>query len=362
MDHRIDIKSLPPEELHNQLAAKGIPGYRARQITEWLNKGVTSFDEMTDLPRELRLELSGQYTVPSVRIASKRVSQLDGTVKYLFELNDGETVESVVMQYRHGWSQCLSTQVGCRMGCTFCATGKSGFSRNLLPGEMMAQIEAAQRDCGVRVSSLVLMGMGEPLDNFQHVMRFLQMVSGVGGVQIGMRHISLSTCGLVDQIERLMRYRLQLTLSVSLHAPNDDLRRRFMPVANRWPVDELLDVCRRYEEATSRRVTFEYAMFDGVNDSDECAKELAHKLTGSLCHVNLIPFNPVEGEPYRCSRVSRQKRFAQILQRYGIPVSVRRTLGADIEAGCGQLRRRYSSADHHRPSLSAGSSNHPAKG
>ncbi|MBQ9415022.1 MAG: 23S rRNA (adenine(2503)-C(2))-methyltransferase RlmN [Clostridia bacterium] len=336
---KIDIKSLPTPQLREQLTAKGIPAFRAGQIRSWLDRGVTDFSQMGNLPLSLREQLANEYMIPSVTVQKKWVSALDGTIKYLFALSDGELIESVLMQYHHGYSQCLSTQVGCRMGCTFCATGQEGLVRNLLPAEMLAQIEAAQVDAGVRVSSLVLMGMGEPLDNFDNVMRFLEMVNEEGGVQIGMRHISLSTCGLVDQIERLQEKNWQLTLSVSLHAPNDELRQQLMPIAKKWSVDELLAACRRYADATGRRVSFEYAMVDGVSDSDACARELAAKLRGTLCHVNLIPVNPVKGTPYRRSHAKRLESFCRILQQGGVNVTVRRTLGADIEASCGQLRR-----------------------
>ena len=336
----IDIKSLPTEELAAQLKEQGIPAFRAKQIRSWLDRGVTSFDDMGNLPVALREQLKDQYTIPHVTIERKLVSAIDGTVKYLFSLSDGETVESVLMKYHHGWSQCLSTQVGCRMGCTFCATGKGGLVRNMLASEILAQIEAAEQDHGVRVSSIVLMGMGEPLDNYDEVMRFLEMVNEPGGVQIGMRHISLSTCGLVDRIDELRERNWQLTLSVSLHAPNDALRRQLMPIARKWSVDELLDSCRRYASHTGRRISFEYAMVAGVTDTDACAKELAQKLKGMLCHVNLIPVNPVDGTPYRRSCGERLEAFVRILERAGITATVRRTLGADINASCGQLRRK----------------------
>lgn len=242
----IDIKSLPAEELRERLAEKAIPAFRARQIQDWLDKGVSDFAQMSNLPQALREELSQTFTIPCVKIEKKLVSSLDNTVKYLYGLPDGETVESVLMEYKHGWSQCLSTQVGCRMGCSFCATGMGGFVRNLLPSEMLAQIEQAQTDNGIRVSSVVLMGMGEPLDNYDNVLRFLKMLAEDGGVHIGMRHVSLSTCGLVDKIYQLMEEKLQLTLSISLHAPNDDIRSRLMPVNHRWPVEELLKACRAY--------------------------------------------------------------------------------------------------------------------
>lgn len=337
---KIDIKSLPEERLREQFAALGFPAYRASQVKSWLDKGLSSFAEMTDLPLSLRDVLTQKYTVPSVAVARKLVSQQDGTVKYLFSLSDGETIESVLMRYRYGWSQCLSTQVGCRMGCVFCATGQGGLVRNLLPSEMIGQIERAQEDHGIQISSVVLMGMGEPLDNFDHVMRFLEMVSAPGGVHIGMRRISLSTCGLSDRIEELMRRRLQLTLSISLHAPNDELRQKLMPVAKRYPVDDLITLCKTYAQKTGRRVSYEYAMMSGLNDTPECAEELGGKLRGSLCHVNLIPLNPVAGTPYRRSDADSIRHFIAVLERYGIPVTVRRTLGADIEASCGQLRRR----------------------
>ena len=318
----------------------GVPAFRARQIKNWLDNGVSSFDEMNNLPLTLREELKNRFCIPGVRIARKLQSARDGTVKYLFSLQDGETVESVLMQYHHGWSQCLSTQVGCRMGCSFCATGMGGLVRNLLPSEMMAQIETAQLDHTIRVGSIVLMGMGEPLDNFDNVLRFLEMLGEPGGVQIGMRHVSLSTCGLVDKIYALMERKLQLTLSISLHAPNNEIRSRLMPVNHKWPIEELLKACRAYIEATGRRISFEYAMIADVNDTDACALELAEKLKGMLCHVNLIPANEVAGKAHHRSSQSRLTAFCDILGKRGINVTVRRTLGADINASCGQLRRQ----------------------
>ena len=336
----VDIKSLTREQLQQRIVELGYPAFRATQIGNWLDKGCASFDDMNNLPLALRERLKQEFSVPAVRVLRKLESQLDETVKYLFGLPDGETVESVLMSYHHGWSQCLSTQVGCRMGCSFCATGMGGLSRNLLPAEMLSQIETAQRDHGVRVSSVVLMGMGEPLDNYDNVLRFLHMLSEPGGIHIGMRHVSLSTCGLVDGIYRLMEEKLQLTLSVSLHAPNDEIRTRLMPINRRYPVEELLCACREYIRVTGRRISFEYAMIDGVNDSDACAMELASRLKGILCHVNLIPANEVEGKGHRRSKQQRLRQFSHILEQQGINVTVRRTLGADISASCGQLRRR----------------------
>lgn len=336
----IDLRSLPQEELVAQLIAYGYPAFRAKQIREWLNRGVTDFEQMSNLPKDLRQKLTELYSVPGVTILRKLVSAIDGTIKYLFQLDDGETVESVLMQYKHGWSQCLSTQVGCKMGCTFCATGMGGFVRNLSAAEMVAQIEAAQQDAGVRVSSIVLMGMGEPLDNYEQVVRFLRMLGEEGGVHIGMRHISLSTCGVVPGIYRLMEEKIPLTLSISLHAPNDEIRSRSMPVNRRWPIEELLQACRDYIAATGRRISFEYAMIDGVNDSDDHAAELADRLRGMLCHVNLIPVNAVKGTAQRRSSRERIRSFMNVLEKKGINATVRRTLGADINASCGQLRRQ----------------------
>ena len=336
----IDLRSLPLEQLTEQLTSRGYPAFRAKQLRQWLDRGVTDFEQMTNLPKDLRATLAELYTVPGVTIVRKLVSSIDGTVKYLFRLDDGETVESVLMQYKHGWSQCLSTQVGCKMGCTFCATGMGGFIRNLSAAEIYAQIEAAQQDTGVRVTSVVLMGMGEPLDNYDQVVRFLRMLSEEGGVHIGMRHISLSTCGLVPQIYQLMEEQIPLTLSISLHAPNDAIRSLSMPVNKRWPMDELLKACRDYVNATGRRISFEYAMIDGLNDSDACAEELADRLRGMLCHVNLIPVNAVEGKQQQRSSRERIRSFMAVLERKGINATVRRTLGADINASCGQLRRQ----------------------
>lgn len=347
----IDIRSMTQEALSEWLKDNGQPSFRAKQIREWLDQGVSDFSQMTNLPKNLRDILSEVFTVPGVTIVRKLTSAIDGTVKYLFRLDDGETVESVLMQYKHGWSQCLSTQVGCKMGCTFCATGIGGFIRNLSSAEMMAQIEAAQSDSGVRVSSIVLMGMGEPLDNYDNVVQFLRMLGEEGGVHIGMRHISLSTCGVVTGIRRLKDEQIPLTLSISLHAPNDEIRSRTMPVNRRWPIDELLNACREYIEATGRRISFEYAMIDGVNDADEHAEELADRLQGMLCHVNLIPVNSVAGKAQQRSSRLRIQAFMKVLEKRGINVTVRRTLGSDINASCGQLRRQADQEEERKGAL-----------
>jgi len=334
---KLDIKSFTLRELREELQKLDLPGYRAGQVYRWLHRGVTDFSQMSDLSKELRERLAERYEILWAEAELKRVSK-DGTVKYLFRLNDGEYVESVLMKYHHGYSICISTQVGCKMGCSFCATGKSGFSRNLKASEILSQVQAASLDAGERISNIVLMGMGEPLDNYESVLRFLELVSSPEGMNIGMRHISLSTCGLVDRIYDLADRKLQLTLSVSLHAPNDEIRSRTMPVNRRWNVEELLKACKYYTDTTGRRISFEYAMIQGVNDMDWCAAELASRLKGILAHVNLIPVNDVTGTGYQKSGIARQKQFISILGSRGVTATVRRTLGSDIEASCGQLR------------------------
>ena len=336
----IDIKSYNIEELKILFKQLGQPSFRAAQIFRWLHKGVESFDEMSDIPKQLRELLAEKCYIANAEIACRYASAKDETKKYLFRLNDGEYIESVLMKYKHGWSICISTQVGCRMGCVFCATGKSGFSRNLTASEMLAQITAAQRSEDIRISNVVLMGMGEPLDNFDNVLRFLELVSHEDGICIGQRHISVSTCGLVDKIDELAGLKPQFTLSVSLHAPNDRLRTNMMPINKRWNVDELLSACRRYAKATGRRISFEYSLVGGVNDSDECARELAGKLKGMLCHVNLIPVNAVEGTGCFSPSSKRVQIFCDRMNDAGITTTIRRTLGSDINASCGQLRRR----------------------
>ena len=301
---------------------------------------------MSNLSKALREDLSQRYDIAWAEIRQKQVSK-DGTVKYLFRLPDGEHVESVLMRYHHGTSICISTQVGCKMNCSFCATGKSGFSRNLPASEILSQVQAASLDEGERISHIVLMGMGEPLDNYDNVLRFLELVTSPEGLNVSMRHISLSTCGLVDRIYDLADKRLQLTLSVSLHAPNDEIRSRTMPVNRRWNMEQLLKACKYYCERTGRRISFEYAMISGVNDMDWCAKELASRLKGILAHVNLIPVNDVTGTGYKKSGLERQKRFVSLLEERGVTATVRRTLGSDIDASCGQLRRKAEGGTGH---------------
>ncbi len=335
-----DIKSLKLDELKNEIISLGEKSFKATQIYSWLHKkGAVSFDEMTDISKNLRENLKNIYDIYTCSIEKKLVSVYDGTVKYLFKLYDGELIESVVMKYKYGYTICVSSQVGCKMGCRFCASGIAGFVRNLAPSEILSQIYVAQRDLNIRISHIVMMGVGEPLDNYENVIRFLSMISDENGLNIGMRNISLSTCGVVSGIEKLMKEKLQLTLSISLHAPNDEIRSRTMPVNDRWGIDELLSACRRYTDTTSRRISFEYAMISGVNDSDECAHELGRRLKGMLCHVNLIPVNSVKERDYRKSSDTRINSFIKVLEKYSVNVTVRRTLGSDINASCGQLRR-----------------------
>lgn len=337
----IDIKSLYYPELEKLIVDNGFPKFRAKQIWGWLNKGVESFAEMKNLPKNIIDFLRESSYISVANIEKKLVSRYDKTVKYLFMLNDGEFVETVVMNYHHGYSICVSTQVGCKMGCTFCATGKSGFSRSLTASEILAQIESAQKDLNVRISNIVLMGMGEPLDNFDNVIRFLKLVSNEDGLNIGMRHITLSTCGIVPRIYELAEFNFGLTLSVSLHAPDNETRSKTMPINNRYPIEQLIKACRDYFDKTGRRVSFEYAMIDGVNDSDLNAEKLGTLLKGLNCHVNLIPVNSVKGSEYKKSRVDRQQAFVNILKKYSITATVRRTLGSDINASCGQLKRNH---------------------
>lgn len=337
-----DIKSLDIKALEAELSNLGEPKFRAKQIFTWIQqKNAQTFDEMLNISKELRKKLKEIYYISHSSIEKKLISCYDSTVKYLFSFDDGECVEAVLMSYRHGFSACISTQAGCKMGCTFCATGRGGFRRNLTAGEMISQLQAMEADRNVRISNIVLMGMGEPLDNYDNVVSFLSLVSSSDGMNIGMRHITLSTCGLADKIERLASLKLQLTLSVSLHAPNDEIRNKTMPVNRRFPVDMLLKQCRAYAEKTGRRVSFEYAMISGLNDSKECACELAAKLRGMLCHVNLIPVNEVKETRYRKSSKQSLREFSDYLNSHSIPTTIRRTLGSDINASCGQLRGEH---------------------
>ena len=337
----MNLKSLTMPEMAAEFQKLGQPGFRAKQVFTWLHKGARSYDEMTNLPKALRELLSKQYPICPPRVVRKQESKRDGTIKYLWELHDGNCVETVLMRYHYGNTVCISTEVGCRMGCAFCASTLGGLVRRLEPFELLDQVLFTQVDSGLPVSHIVLMGIGEPLDNFDNVMRFLELVNSPQGMNISMRHISLSTCGLVPKIDELAKRKLQLTLSVSLHAPNDEVRNRIMPVNRAYPSEELLEACRRYYRETSRRVSFEYAMIDGVNDSEADAKELLRRLKGLPAHFNLIPLNHVEESPLKPSSKAAVAKFQKILEDGGVPATVRRTLGGDIDASCGQLRRKY---------------------
>lgn len=342
---KVDIKSLDLKELTTQIEELGLPKFRAKQIYDWLHKQcVESFDEMTNLSKDLRLKLDESYEIRNCKIVRKLESKVDDTKKYLFELNDGETVESVLMKYKYGYTVCVSSQVGCNMKCSFCASTIDGCVRSLEPSEILSQIYAITRDNRVedkdfRVSHVVLMGMGEPLDNYENVLKFFDLITNEDGLNISARNISLSTCGIVPKIYDLIEKHPQFTLSVSLHAPNDEIRSKIMPVNKKWGVDELLKACKAYTDATSRRISFEYAMMDGINDTDECAKELRTKLRGTLCHVNLIPANEVRENDYKRSSLERLQAFSKILEAGGVTTTIRRSLGGDIDASCGQLRR-----------------------
>ena len=335
-----DIRSMYLTELEEMLGELGQPKFRAAQLYRWLQSGETDFDSMTNIPLSLRNELKEKTYIADVKIVRRFKSRLDETVKYVYELYDGEYIESVLMKYEHGYTVCISTQVGCRMGCSFCASGIAGLTRNLTASEMLAQITAAGRDNGIRVSNIVMMGMGEPLDNLDNSVRFLRLVSDDKGLNIGLRHISLSTSGVVSGIKRLKEYNFPITLSISLHAPNDEIRSSIMKVNRKWNIEELLKACKEYQAVTTRRISFEYALIDGVNDSDECAAQLAKRLKGIMCHVNLIPANPVKENSFKKPDKNKIIHFRDLLIKKGVNATVRRTLGADIDASCGQLRKR----------------------
>ena len=333
-----DLKSMTLEEMTAALKAMGQPSFRGKQVFTWLHKGLTSFDEMTNLPKDLRDKLKSEFTLTVPKVARKQMSKQDGTIKYLWELSDGNCIESVLMRYHHGNTVCISSQVGCRMGCAFCASTVAGKVRDLTPAEMLDQVLFTQLDSGLEISNIVLMGIGEPMDNLDTVLRFLELVNHPDGMNIGMRHISLSTCGVIPGIRRLADLGLQLTLSVSLHAPDSETRSKIMPVNRAYDVEKLFDACHDYFKKTGRRISFEYAMIDGVNDQDWQADLIAAKLKGMPGHVNLIPLNDVVESPFKPSR--RIAAFQKRLESHGITATVRRSLGGDIDASCGQLRRK----------------------
>jgi 23S rRNA (adenine2503-C2)-methyltransferase len=337
----IEFRSLSLEEIENYIVQKGEKKFRAKQLFKWIHRGIESFDEMTDISLNLREKLKNDGYIGNMKIEGKQTSKVDGTVKYVMSLLDGNIIECVLMKYSYGNSICISTQAGCSMGCSFCASTIGGKNRDLTAGEMLGQILIVEKDSKCKISNIVLMGTGEPLDNFENVIKFLRLVNHPEGINIGMRHITLSTCGLVPEIKRLADLNMQITLAISLHAPNDEIRRSIMPIARKYSIDDLLDVCRYYINKTNRRITFEYSLIDGVNDSDDNAKELSQRLKGLLCHVNLIPINKVRERKFEKSTSDRVEAFKKILVNNGIETTVRRELGSDIDAACGQLRRKY---------------------
>lgn len=337
-----DLRSLTLEELQAEMAEIGEAKFRAKQIFRWMHvKYVSDFSEMTDLSENLRKKLDENYEIGRVRQVKKLVSKEDNTTKYLFELENNYIIESVFMRYSYGNTMCISTQAGCRMGCAFCASTIGGVEKSLSPSEMLAQIYEAEKDTGEKVNGVVLMGSGEPLDNYDNVIKFIKLINSKDGKNMGQRHITLSTCGLINKMYELADEDLQITLAVSLHAPNDGIRNTIMPVSKANPMDKLLEACRYYTNKTKRRITFEYSLIKGVNDSPQNAKELASKLKGMLCHVNLIPINDVKERDYVRSSNETIKTFEEILLSRGIETTVRRKLGSDIDAACGQLRKRY---------------------
>ena len=337
----MNIKAMTLPEMTEALKEMGQPAFRAKQIYTWLHKGVRSYDEMTNISKDLRAKLEEAYPFYTPQPVRKQESAKDGTIKYLWRLSDGNCVETVLMRYHYGNTVCISTEVGCRMGCAFCASTIGGLVRKLEPEEMLDEVLFTQVDSGLPISHIVLMGIGEPLDNFDNVMRFLELVNSENGMNISMRHISLSTCGLVPMMDKLAERKLQLSLAVSLHGPTDEIRNKIMPVNRAYPIAELMEACRRYYAATSRRMHFEYAMIDGVNDSEANARQLLKLLKGLPAHVNMIPLNHVEESPLKPSSRASVLRFQKILEEGGVTATVRRTLGGDIDASCGQLRRKY---------------------
>ncbi|ABO50235.1 23S rRNA m(2)A-2503 methyltransferase [Desulforamulus reducens MI-1] len=343
-NNKLNLRDLNQSEIQHFIKDLGEKPFRADQICRWVfAQGVSSFDEMTNLSKGLRAKLNELTTLSQATILTSQVSAKGDTIKFLFGLPDGHAVESVLMKHTYGNSVCVSTQVGCRMGCLFCASTINGLVRNLSPGEIYDQVLGIQRETGERVSHIVIMGAGEPLDNFDNVLKFLENIHAEYGLNIGYRHITLSTCGLVPRMQELALRKLPITLAVSLHAPNDDLRDKLVPINRRYKIHQLIEACSNYIEITGRRITFEYALLSGINDSDEHVRQLAALLKNLLCHINLIPVNPVEEKEFIRTPPEKVERFRQYLEKVGLNVTVRRELGGDIDAACGQLRRRYES-------------------
>lgn len=336
----IDLKDFEYAELEKFIVGLGEKKFRAAQIFKWLHEGVTSYDEMTDISKSLREKLKEISYVSTLEIECKLVSKIDGTVKYLFRLPDGNCIESVVMRYHHGLTICISSQIGCRMGCRFCASTIGGLYRSLTAGEILNQVLFAQKDMGERISNIVLMGIGEPLDNYDNVVKFLHNVNHEKGINIGLRHITLSTCGVVPGIYKLADEDMPITLTISLHAPNDEIRDSIMPINHKYKTDELLKACKYYKEKTNRRISFEYSLISGVNDSFGNAQELADKIKDLQAHVNLIPVNKVEERDFKKGTKAEINSFLKHLTDCGVNATIRRELGSDISASCGQLRKK----------------------
>jgi 23S rRNA (adenine2503-C2)-methyltransferase len=337
----MDLRSMTLPEMEAYMESIGEKKFRGRQIYEWLHKRLAfSWDEMNNIPKKLKEKISADREMYGVKMVDCFISKLDGTRKYLFELHDGNIIESVLMKYKHGNSVCISSQAGCRMGCRFCASTLGGLDRNLEPSEMLSQIYYIQKDTQERVSNVVMMGTGEPMDNFDHVLRFLELITSEDGLNISQRNLTISTCGIVPKIRELAEKHLQITLAISLHSPNDEMRRELMPIANKYSMDELLDACKYYFHETNRRMTFEYSLVAGVNDQPEHALELCTRLRGFPCHVNLIPVNPIKERDFKQSLPESVTEFKKILEKNRVNVTIRREMGADINAACGQLRRK----------------------
>ena len=336
---KLDLMNMEIPELQLFLEAMGQQKFRAKQIFQWIGRGARDMDEMTDLSKALREQLKLSSYIGSLKIKRKLISKIDGTAKYLFEFPDGNVIESVLMRYKHGLTVCISSQIGCKMGCKFCASTQAGFMRNLTGGEMLDQVMSISRESGEKIGNVVIMGIGEPFDNYDNVLKFLKLIHNPEGMNMGYRHLTVSTCGLVPEIIRFAGENMPVNLSISLHAPDDKLRETIMPVGRKYSIDKLIEACKIYTEATSRRLTFEYAMISEVNDTKEIAHKLVSLLKGMLCHVNLIPANPVAGSGFNQSNKKRMDEFKEVLERGGIETTVRRELGSDINAACGQLRR-----------------------
>lgn len=342
-----DIKSMTQEEITDALRAMGEPAFRGKQVFSWLHKGATDFAEMNNLSKPLREKLGKEFTITAPTVARKQVSRLDGTVKYLWELRDGNCIETVLMSYHHGNTVCISSQVGCRMGCRFCASTLDGLVRGLRPSEMLDQIYQIGTDIGERISNVVVMGTGEPLDNYDNLLKFIELLSDENGLNISQRNLTVSTCGIVPRMRELADKKLQITLALSLHASNQEKRLQLMPVANKYDIKEAVDACRYYFEQTGRRITFEYSLVAGVNDTAEDAAELAELVRGINCHINLIPVNPIKERSYRQPDDGAVHAFQRKLERNGLTVTVRREMGRDIDGACGQLRRKHMHREQH---------------